>query len=114
MLLEEGNKYLKTPITEDELRKVHTLYCLLDLTKEEFCNMIDAVGIDVLASGAETYQRLHIGETMLREQEQYNKAKEEILELDTQINNLKIMRRGKVNIIRAYEEKTSKNDWVEW
>ncbi len=113
MLLHEANNYLKKEITGGELDKVHPLYCLLDLTKEEFYKIVDAVGIEVLASGHETYKRLQKANILLQEKERYEKRKKEILELDAQIAEFELRRKETMESILHYEEQQKQECWTE-
>jgi len=48
MMLDEANKRLKNEITEEQLWGINSLYILLDLHKDDFCKIVDLVGIEKL------------------------------------------------------------------
>lgn len=52
MMLHEAQERLKkTTITEEQLWGLNSLYILLDLDKDDFCKIVDAVGIEKLLTG---------------------------------------------------------------
>lgn len=72
MLLEEANIWLNTPITEEQLQEITPLYYVLDLpNKEDFCNIINTLGIELFLGTKERFYHLLQGEAELREKEQY-------------------------------------------
>lgn len=88
MHLKEANKRLKTPITEEQLSKIHVLYCLLGLDKDPFCRLVDAVGVDELEANTDRYCRLFRAERMLKEKEECQKYQVELGVLTEQKHQL--------------------------
>lgn len=74
---------------------------------------MDAVGIEILASGEKTYSRLMKGHLMLNEKEQYEKRKKKVLELDAQISEFELRRKETMESILNYEEKQKQECWSE-
>lgn len=88
MTLQEANSRLKKSITEEQLWGVNTLYILLDLHKDDFCKIIDAVGIDTLLKKKEHYDRLDRAENELRAKEHYLRAKARLEEIEIEKEDL--------------------------
>lgn len=83
MMLEEANRRLKTmQITEEQLWQIHTLYCILNLEKDDFCKIVDSVGVDKLIQQKERYERFAEAEQELRAKERYLDAKRKLKELE--------------------------------
>lgn len=82
MMLEEANARLKkTKITEEQLWGLNSLYILLDLHKDDFCKIVDAVGVETLLTKETHYSRLEQAENELAAKERYLKAKSRLEEL---------------------------------
>lgn len=82
MMLEEAQARLKTTkITEEQLWGLNSLYCLLDLDKDDFCKIVDTVGIEKLLSKQELYERYEKAEQELFRKERYLSAKSRLAEL---------------------------------
>ena len=81
MLLNEANTLLKSPITGNQLEAIHPIYCLLDLDKEDFCKIIDAIGVDKFASKQERWTRLDRAEAELTKRQSYIAAKQRLMDL---------------------------------
>lgn len=82
MMLEEAQARLKTTkITEEQLWGLNSLYCLLDLDKDDFCKIVDAVGIEKLLSKQELYERYEKAEQELFRKERYLSAKSRLAEI---------------------------------
>lgn len=97
MLLSEANARLKTvKINEDQLWALNSLYILLDLDKDDFCKIIDAVGVDKLISKQNHYERLDKAEQELTAKEKYLKAKSRLAELESEKQSLE-------NIVNSYK-----------
>ncbi len=82
MMLEEANTLLKkTVICEEQLWSLNSLYILLDLDKDDFCKIVDTVGIDKLLKKQSRYDRIGkaVEEFMLKER--YLQAKVRLEEL---------------------------------
>lgn len=58
MELHQANKLLKTPITFGQLDKLGFLYTMLGLSNEDFCKMVDAVGVETLTGNEKRYEKL--------------------------------------------------------
>jgi hypothetical protein len=90
MLLEEAQARLKKEkiTTQDELWAVNSLYILLDLPKDDFCRIIDAVGLETLTKKRAHYDRLLHAESELAAKERYLQAKARLEELETEMDAL--------------------------
>lgn len=86
MLLHEANNYLKTSITGEELDKIHPLYCTLDLKKEQFCQLVDTLGIDVFTEKASHWEHLAKAQKERRDKDRYlrDTARADALESELQ------------------------------
>ena len=91
MMLEEAQGLLKKEkiTTQDQLWGVNALYLLLDLPKETFCKIIDAVGLDTLLNKRSRYDRLLRAEDELFLRERYVRACEKLKALDIERETLK-------------------------
>ena len=90
MLLEEMQRRVKSSeITLEQLEKVHEIYCLLDFDKDDFCKLVDAIGIDKWTAKAPKWERLVKAENDLRAKERYEEAIVRIVELDRERDNLR-------------------------
>ncbi len=97
MMLEEANARLKkTKITEEQLWGINSLYILLDLDKDDFCKIVDAVGIEPLLKKQSHYERLDQAEQELTAKERYLKAKSRLNELEAEKQDLE-------NIVNNYK-----------
>lgn len=95
MMLEEANARLKkTKITEEQLWGINSLYILLDLDKDDFCKIVDLVGIETLLKKRSHYERLDKAEQELTEKERYLKAKSRLEELETEKQQLEAIVSG--------------------
>lgn len=82
MMLEEAQARLKkTKITEEQLWGLNSLYILLDLHKDDFCKIIDAVGLETPLNKRDHYEWLQKAEDELRARERYLYAKSRLKEL---------------------------------
>ena len=85
MMLEEAQARLKkTEINQEQLWAINSLYILLDLDKDDFCKIIDSVGLEKLINNREHYERLDLAERELEAKERYLKAKERLEELESE------------------------------
>lgn len=57
MDLEEANERLVTKITQEELEKITTAYILLDLHKDEFCKIVNVVGLKRILAKIPYYEK---------------------------------------------------------
>ncbi len=83
MMLEEAQARLKKEkiTTQDEIWAINSLYILLDLHKDDFCKIIDAVGLEKLISKRAHYERLYRAEQELKAREEYERNVERLEEL---------------------------------
>lgn len=89
MLLEEAQKRLKkTKITEEQLWGLNSLYILLDLDKDDFCKIVDTVGIETLLKKQSHYERLDRAEQELSAKEKYLAAKRRLEEIEAEKEQL--------------------------
>jgi hypothetical protein len=89
MMLEEANARLrKTEINQDQLWALNSLYILLDLHKDDFCKIVDTVGLEVLLKKQRHYDRLMKAEAELAAKEKYVQAKARLEELETEKSRL--------------------------
>ena len=89
MMLEEAQARLKkTIITEEQLWGLNSLYILLDLDKDDFCKIVDVVGIEKLLKKQSHYERLDQAEQELAAKEKYLAAKRRLEELESEKQSL--------------------------
>lgn len=88
MMLEEANARLKTKITEEQLWGLNSLYILLDLDKDDFCKIVDVIGLEKLLKKRTQYERVDQAEQELTAKERYLKAKNRLNELEAERQNL--------------------------
>lgn len=89
MMLEEAQALLKkTTITEEQLWGLNSLYILLDLDKDDFCKIVDVVGIEKLLKKQSHYERLDQAEQELAAKEKYLAAKSRLEELEVEKRSL--------------------------
>jgi len=84
MMLDEANKRLKNEITEEQLWGINSLYILLDLHKDDFCKIVDLVGIEKLLEKQSHYERLDLAERELAAKERYVKSKARLAEIEVE------------------------------
>jgi len=97
MMLHEANERLKkSKITEEQLWGLNSLYILLDLDKDDFCKIVDAVGVDKLIKKQSRYERLDKAEQELAAKEKYLDAKNRLEELESEKQDLE-------NIVNNYK-----------
>ena len=83
MMLEEANKRLKkVQLTEAQLWQINSLYCILNLDKDDFCKIVDTVGLDKLIRQQSRYERYDKAEQELSAKERYLKSKARLEELE--------------------------------
>jgi len=94
-MLEEANARLKKEkITEEQLWGINSLYILLDLDKDDFCKIVDAVGIEKLLKNQIHYERLDRAEQELAAKERFLKAKSRLEELENEKQQLEAIVNG--------------------
>lgn len=97
MMLHEAQERLKkTTITEEQLWGLNSLYILLDLDKDDFCKIVDTVGIEKLLKKQAHYERLDKAEQELAAKEKYLMAKSKLEELEVEKQSLE-------NIVNGYK-----------
>ncbi len=97
MMLEEANSRLKSvQLTEEQLWQINSIYCILNLDKNDFCKIVDAVGFDKLAQQQKRYERYDKAEQELTAKERYLKAK-------TRLEELEYEKKGLEAFINDYE-----------
>ncbi len=86
MMLEEAQARLKKEkmTTQDQLWAVNSLYLLLDLHKDDFCKIIDAVGLEKLMQKQAHYDRQMIAAADLDQKERYLKAKARLEDIENE------------------------------
>lgn len=95
MLLGEANGRLKREIiTEEQLQGLNSLYILLDLHKDDFCKILDVVGVETLLKKQGHYERLDKAEQELAAKERYLRAKSRLEELEFEKNELEAIISG--------------------
>lgn len=90
MLLEEMQARCKRTknITQNDLDKVHELYCLLDFDKDTFCKIVDAIGIDAISARQTRWQRMLDAEDAQIAKEKYIANKRRLQEIETEKEQL--------------------------
>ena len=89
MMLCEANERLKTvQINEEQLWALNSLYLLLDLDKDDFCKIVDLIGVEKLTAKRGQYDRLRRADEMLTARERYDDAKRRLEELDRERERL--------------------------
>jgi hypothetical protein len=95
MMLEEANARLKKEkITEEQLWGINSLYILLDLDKDDFCKIVDAVGVEKLLKKQIHYERIDRAEQELAAKERFLKAKSRLEELENEKQQLEAIVNG--------------------
>ncbi|MDR0936163.1 MAG: hypothetical protein LBM98_05710 [Oscillospiraceae bacterium] len=89
MTVFEANDRLKTPILEEELWQLNPAYLLLDLDKDDFCKIVNAVGKDKFIGKQSWFERLFKAEEELKAKERYIAAQQKLLDLKTEERQLK-------------------------
>jgi hypothetical protein len=84
MMLEEMQDRCKKakPATQDEVWAVSPIYCLLNFDKDDFCKLIDAIGLEKWVQAKGRWERLAEAEEMLTAKEAYTRNKARLEELD--------------------------------
>ncbi len=89
MLLEEANDRLKSvQLTDEQLWQINSIYCILNLDKDDFCKIVDVVGFDKLAQQQKRYERYDKAEQELTAKERYLKAKARIENIKYEMSEL--------------------------
>ncbi|MDR0884608.1 MAG: hypothetical protein LBN05_08400 [Oscillospiraceae bacterium] len=89
MTLQEANDRLKkAKISEGQLWALIPLYLTLDLHKDDFCKIIDAVGLDTLLSRSGRWERLAKADADFTTKECYLRARARLQEIDREREEL--------------------------
>jgi hypothetical protein len=97
MMLEEANERLKKKINVSQLEKTMVLYSLLDLSKDDFCKIIDAVGVDTLIEKQFYYERLRDADNAFIAKQRYIRAKQRLYQISSEQKDLEAQ-------VKAYED----------
>ena len=106
MLLHEANARLKTPITSEQLDKIHGIYCVLDFSKDDFCKLVDAIGIDKWTEKTLDWINLSLAQYEMRVKEKYLANKRRIEDMEKELQRLETQ----VKEFEYNTEKFIKND----
>lgn len=98
MMLEEAQARLKkTEITtQEQLWQISPIYCLLGFDKDDFCKLVDTLGIEKWTAKAATWERLDRAERELAAKERYLTAK-------ARLEELAIEKEGLEQIVNGYK-----------
>lgn len=58
MLLNEANSRLNEKITEEQLQQLNNLYAMLNLDKDDFCAIVNLLGMEKVTEQASRYARM--------------------------------------------------------
>lgn len=104
MLLEEANAMLKTiQLTVEELDMLNPLYYVLNLDKDDFCKIVDLIGLDKLVQQQARYEMFERAEEAFRMKERYLKAKQELDQLEYEKEQLDYKIEDLKAIVFGYE-----------
>ena len=89
MMLQELNERLTTAqVTNEQLWQINDLYILLDLHKDDFAKIVDAVGVEKLIEKQPHYTKAVKALDMLAAKEHYEAAKRRQKELEAELKRL--------------------------
>lgn len=89
MLRTEMNNLLEsTEVNETECDKLHNLYILLDLEKDDFCKIVDLIGVEKLLEKSERYYTLCRAEREFKNKEKYLIAKSRLVDMEKEKTEL--------------------------
>lgn len=103
MQLHEANGRLKTEITEEELWEIHEIYCVMDFSKDDFCKIVDAIGVEALKEKKDHFAHLAKGEKELKNKERNQRNKEKVTSLTLKIANLEAEQKRIQKEVSKYE-----------
>ncbi len=91
MMLEEMQARCKKAkvTTQDELWAVSPIYCLLNFDKDDFCKLVDAIGLEKWVEAKDRWERLARAEEELTLKERYEKDKRRLADLERELEVLK-------------------------
>lgn len=85
MNLEEAQARLKkTEITAEQLDAIAPIYCLLDFSKDDFCKLVDAIGIDKWVDKQTYFQELSSAWDSQLAKKRYLAAKQRLSDLEAE------------------------------
>ena len=76
-------------IKEEQMWDVTPLYIILDLPKDDFCKIVDLVGLDNLIAKKAWYERLETAEQEYRAKETYKRNRARLETLEAEQNQLR-------------------------
>lgn len=90
MTIEEMNSRLKTTKVTDEnkFNCLHDAYIIFDLEKDEFCKVVDTIGVEPLIARVGWYRKLLVAERELTRKEIYLEAKVRLAYIDREKDDL--------------------------
>ena len=101
MLLKEANERLKkVEITEEQLWGLNSIYIILDLHKDDFCRIVDLVGLETLLKKQSHYDRVLKAEEELAAKEKFLAAKLRLSDLEKERQHLE-------KIVKSYTSMTT-------
>ena len=77
-------------VTESEMWAISPIYCLLNFDKDDFCKLVDAIGLEKWVSAGERWKRLDRAERELTAKERYIKAKDRLDEIRNEGKQLEL------------------------
>jgi phage-related tail protein len=91
MMLEEMQARLKKAKieTQEQLWGISSLYILLDLSKDDFCGIVDKIGLEKLLEKRERYDSLFEAMDELKAKRAYLSAKEKLASLNEKLADLR-------------------------
>lgn len=107
MMLEEANKRLRTcQISEEQLWDLNSLYLLLDLNKDDFCKIVDAVGLEKLIARKQYYNWVCDARDEVRQKERYVHTKEKLKQRMAHLSALEREISDMQDFIAKYEQES--------
>lgn len=98
MLLEEAQARLKkTAKNTEQLDAISPIYCLLGFDKDDFCKLVDTIGLDKWLDKAGRWEQLDRAERDLSAKERYVSARARLEEIETE-------RAALEEVIKAYSK----------
>ena len=90
MTLEEMQELCKKAkvTSQDEVWAVSPIYCLLNFHKEDFCKLVDAIGLEKWVEAANRWKRLDMAEQMLTQKESYERNKARLYDINQERERL--------------------------
>jgi hypothetical protein len=98
MMLEEMQDRCKKAkiTTQDELWAISPIYCLLNFDKDDFCKLVDAIGLEKWLNRKERWERLDRAERELTAKERFLSAKARLEEIEDE-------KAGLLQIVNGYK-----------